>query len=263
MYYSFLMFLLRFPLYAASASAAVALAGSGQTTLYQIDAGVQGTSFYNQYYALLPGGKPINNNNPPEVAFQTSLQNPSSFNTYKYATYGLISNGLIRYIQNVYRTTYNTLLIVSYQTSGNQPEYIVVPVEQLIDLIYFPSTSFLPTSSSPFNASYLSGVVPYFSVDPSQRAMDIVYTVGQLQTTFKTSSSNQVWIQTGVNGPFNPNLPVPGLLQNIQSIAYNNGMLQITFQTNHNGSITQTVYVSPEQVQQIIWIRNFNTPSLP
>ena len=75
-----------------------------------------------------------------------------------------------------------------------------------------------------------------------------------------TASNSQVWVQTSLNGPYNPSLPSSGLLQNIQGVFLNtNSLIEFVFQTSPQ-SIVQTVIVAPEQVQQIIYLQKYGVP---
>ncbi len=193
---------------------------------------------------------------PSRPCIQTTLPYSNAYTTYKY-----IVNGLIPYVQSITQTTNNTLLIITYQClqTPSVSQYIVLPTEQVTALLYFPYQNTLPTSNAPFTASVISGTTPYFSVDPKQRATDIVdATTKLLNAPFKTSSQTQVWIQTTLTGPFNP--PVPnGLLKNVLAISVNNSLIQIQF-LPPNLSTPTTVFVSPEQVQQITYLLNYNNP---
>lgn len=253
----FLLAVFWVPLFGATSSAAAALGATGQI-LYPVDAGNRGTQIVNAFAFF--SSAIATTSTYPYVALQTNL--PTSL-YYNYTTYKNISNGIISYVQNIFSTTYNTLLIVKYlPPSGSRqtlPQYVVVPAEQIVELLYF-TVKTLPASNAPFTSSPINGTIPFFSVDPTQRAVDIVYAVNQLMTTFKNTGTNsQVWVQITLKGPFKPPLPNPGLLQNIQSVTYSNSLIQFTFQTT-NQPIVQTVLVAPEQVQQITYLQTFNSP---
>ncbi len=247
----FLIMGIRIPVFSVASSAVVALAATGQTVVYPIESNQRGTEIVNTFQSLArASGVQV-----PEVAFQTSV--PSS----SYATYRYIVNGIIPYIQNITQTTYNTLLIVSYiaPQAPSTTQYLVLPTEQITALLYFPTLSNLPTSSNPFNASYSNGILPFFSVDPKLRAVDIVSAATKLMAApFKLpSSSSQVWIQTNLSGPFNPPL-ANGLLKNVVGISVNNSLIRIQYQPPNQPVLT--LIAAPEQIQQIIFILN---PSYP
>lgn len=271
-----LIFLLvRIQIFAASSSAVIALASqSNLPAVYEIDASTRGNELVTILNSLLPNVAP--SVNVPALGLQTTL--PTSLSN-SYGTYKGIQNGTIYYIQAITQTTYNTLLIVSYlpkQSSGTI-EYVVLPIEQIVDLLYFPTTFSIqgrvPGANpppGPYISTTPSNTLIYYSIDPYKRAVDIISAYNSLVKLFSNSpnskSKSQVWIQTTVNGPYNPALPVfslpnSGLLQQVSSVTLSgNGLLAITFQTI-NQTITQTIYIPPEQVQQVIFIRNFNSPS--
>lgn len=257
MFYRWLFLLFRFPVFSAVSSAAIALGATPNQILYPVDSGSRGTEIINTFAFF--SSAIASTATYPYVALQTTLPGSSPYTTYKY-----ISNGIISYVQNIYSTTYNTLVIVKYlppSTSKQQgiPQYVVLPPEQVTTLLYFTFPT-LPLSAAPFSAGVVNGTLPFYSVDPARRAADIYSAVTQLMTTFKNTANNsQVYIQTTLSGPYNPPLPTPGLLQNVQSISYNNSLLQITFQTTPQ-SIVQTLLVAPEQVQQIIYLRQYGIP---
>lgn len=270
-----LIFLLvRIQVFAASSSAVIALASqSNLPAVYEIDVSTRGNELVTILNSLLPNVAP--SVNVPALALQTTL--PTSLSN-SYGTYRGIQNGTIYYIQAITQTTYNTLIIVSYlptQSSGTI-EYVVLPIEQIVDLLYFPTTFSIQgrvPGANPPPGPYISttphNTLIYYSVDPYKRAVDIISAYNSLVNLFSKSpnskSKSQVWIQTTVNGPYNPALPVlslpnSGLLQQVSSVTLSgNGLLAITFQTI-NQTITQTIYIPPEQVQQVIFIRNFNSP---
>jgi hypothetical protein len=256
MLYRLLLLLIKIPLFSIASSAAVALAASGQTVLYPIDPMQRGTEIVNMFTALVnnPSLTP-----PYEVALQTTLLTQSNYRTYRY-----LVNGMIPFIQRIDPATNDTLLIVTYQLQQNAqglPYFIVLPVEDVVAMLDFPTQNNLPLNSKPFTAVYPSGIIPYFSVDPVQRATDIVNVTNKLLNTppltipYKTSSS-QVWIQTNLVGPFNPNTP-NGLLKNVTSISntYSGSttLIKIDYLPSYNLSYTLSVIVTPEQVLEIIF----------
>lgn len=249
MFCRLVFFLMRFPLFASSAIPL--LVQAGQTAVYPIEASTRGTEIVNSFRSLSPTAN--RGTVLPEILLQTSIANNPQYTTYRY-----LVNGVIPYVQNITQTTYNTLLIVSYWTPAmsNVTQYLVVPVEQIVMLPYFPYSYYTPPT--PFAATAPPGTIPYFSINPTQRAADIASVVSQLLTTFKQTGNTQVWIQTTLSGPFN--YPVPnGLLQNVRSVSVNNSLLQITF-SPPNFTPNQTIIVAPEQVQQITYLANYLYP---
>lgn len=244
-------------LFGATTNAATVLGAKSEQTLYPIDAAARGTQIVNSFSLFTTSG----GTNLPYYLLQTNLPNGLPYTTYRFVT-----NGVVPYIQSIRQTTYNTLLIVGYApppSSGLQSiiQYLVIPSDEILTLTYFPlNYGPIPNVTTPFKAAAAPGTIPFFSVDPAQRAADIVSAVNTLMTTLKNSGTNsQVYIQTTLNGPYNPPLPKPGLLQNVSSIAYNNTLIQVTFQTNPQQT-QQTVLLGPEQVQQIIYIRQYGIP---
>ena len=129
----FLLLLLRFPLFSAVSSAAVALAATGQT-LYPIESGQRGTQIINTFGFF--SSSIAATATFPYVAIQTTLS-PSNYTTYKN-----ITNGIIPYVQSITPTMFNTLLIVTYlPPSGTQqqsnPQFVVLPSDQTTTLLYF------------------------------------------------------------------------------------------------------------------------------
>ncbi len=248
---SFLWLFVKLPLIAATSSAAVVLAATGNTTLYPIDASQRGFEITNSFKSLdHASGAQL-----PEIAIQTTLTAPPPYQTYKY-----MINGIIPYVQSITQTPHNTLLIITYAPAQTPSilQYIVLPTEQVVELLHFTFAT-QPITNAPFTSSVISGTIPFYSVDSKERAEDIVSAVTQLLASpFKTLQINQVWIQTTLNGPFNPSIP-NGLLKNVTGIFVDNSLIRIQF-LQPNQSITQTVFVSPEQIQQILYIRDLNSP---
>ncbi|MBI5273204.1 MAG: hypothetical protein HY861_04395 [Chlamydiia bacterium] len=252
MLYRWIFALVALSLFGAPTGAAIILAGQPAPVLYPIDPMQRGIEIINTFNALAhASGVQV-----PEVALQTTLTNSIPYTTYKP-----IINGIIPYIQSITQTPSNTLLIITYlgPQAPAQPQYIVLPIEQTVALLYFPTSFNQPSSSAAFTSASVNGLFPYFSMDLKQRAVDIVSATTQLMAPpFKTSSVTQVWIQTTLTGPFNPSIP-NGLLKNVQSISVSNSLLQIQF-LQPNQQTSQTIFVAPEQVLQIIYVQNFLSP---
>lgn len=246
-------------LWAATTSGAVVLAASGQAIVYPIDSHQRGTEIVHTFSSLTHAS----GTNVPEVALQTKIPNRIPYTTYKY-----LVDGTIPYVQAITQTTYNTLLIVSYvsKQAPGQTQYVVVPTESITALLYFPTQDTIPTSAAPFIANPIPGTLPFYSVDPRQRAIDIASAVTQLMKAPFLASQSQVWMQITLVGPFNPPVPtfdalVPnGLLKNVTAISVDNSLIQIQYQPPNQGGRTFTVFVGPEQVLQITYIQNINHP---
>lgn len=253
MLYRVLFLCIRLSLFSLASSAPIALSASNGTAYYQIDVSQRGSEIVSTFKSLPPAG----GINTPEVALQTTIPTSNAYTAYRY-----ISNGIISYVQSITQTTYNTLLIVAYQAQQfpSYLQYIVVPVEQIVALLYFENKNNLPSSSSPFSAGTIPNSVPYYFVDPKQRAADIVSAVTKLMATpFKTAPTNQVWLQTTLSGPFSP--PIPnGLLKNVISISIaNNSLIEVEY-LPPNQPQPLTIVLTPEQVLQINYVLNLNSP---
>lgn len=266
MWYRTFLFLV-FSHFLTAQNAPVVLNSSSLQVLYEIDASQRGTELlgaFNQLKTALT----TNLFTPPVIEMQTTLPNNIPYAGYK----GIYKNGIIPFVQTISGTTYNTLLLVSYVTptyNTQYPFYIVLPVEQVTSLLYFQTISNLPVPSvataPSFSAAFPPNVIPYYSVNPAHRAADIVSAVNQLRSKFTEPSLNQIWIQTGVAGPYRDPSTPNGLLKNVLSVSLvGNGLLQITFRPlDQTPQTTGTVYVSAEQVQQILYIRYYNNPTSP
>lgn len=266
MFRRLLLFVFSFQLLSAQ-NASVVLGSTNLQVLYEIDAGQRGTELLTVFNALKTS-LTTNLFSPPLLEMQTTLPNNIPYAGYK----GIYQNGIIPFIQTITGTTYNTLLLVKYLTPtvGTQyPFYIILPVERVTSLLYFPTIANLPNPSvaaaPPFVAAFPPNVIPYYAVNPMHRAADIVSAVTQLRDLFTQASLNQVWIQTGVTGPYRDPSTPNGLLKNVLSVSLvGNGLLQITFRPLDQVPLnTGTVYVPAEQVQQILFIRYYNNPTSP
>jgi hypothetical protein len=237
---------------------AVAAGASPFSTFYSIDASTRGLEIYSTFSSPAMThvlGSP----QLPAVWFQTTLTNSIPYRTYSYITPG----GMIPYVQTLTDTPNHTLFIVSYLpvAAGNVIQHLVVPIEQIQALVYYPSQYSAPGQNSHFQIAPIPSTVPYYSVDPTKRAADIVAaTLLLMGSPFKLSSS-QVWIQMTLTGPFRPiNVYDNGLLQNITAISALGTLIQITFLPNNNQSTPITVFVPPEEILRIIYVRDLAYP---
>jgi len=208
----------------------------------------------------------------PEIALQTSITNfPLPPNVNKtYGTYQGIQNGIFSYVQAITSTTHNTLLIVTYlYPNSATKQYVVVPSEQILDLLYFFDNNHLPSSNAAFTASPIPGTIPYYSVDPRQRAADIGSVITQLLKSPFKETQRQIWVEVTLTGPFTPHLPTVNygsntvsVLQNVTAVSLLNNILTFTFQPNDPRlTYPPTIIVTPEQVQRIIFVRYPNAPT--
>lgn len=256
MLWRLLLLLIRIPVFSAVSSAVVALASTGQTVVFPIDANQRGTDLLSMFNSFSRS----TGQNYPQFILQTNLPSNNNYLTYRY-----LQNGMIPYVQSITATTYNTLLIIGYITPSypSMIQYIVLPPENVIDLLYFSSRSYPPTSNTAFTSTYSSSTLPFFSVDQKQRAADILSAWTQLKNlNINSANTTQVWFQTTLNGPFNPTLiynGTPGLVRNVTNITVTNSLLNVTFKPTGQ-TIAQTIILAPEQVQQIIYVFNYNSP---
>lgn len=191
-------------------------------------------------------------------------------------------NGLITNIQFITPMANYTILVVGFWLPNDQPPpgmiggkansasrygYVALPVEQIVEMIYSPTTM---SSNSVFTSYALGGTLPLFSVDLTQRAADIIQAVNLLISppiANRGSTFTPVSLQTTVNGPFygaNANLITNGVIPRIVSITpvtTNSTLLLVRFkplQTNiflTSGEIA-TVVISPDQVSGILFTQN-------
>jgi hypothetical protein len=216
MIYRLLLLLLGVSLFSVTPGAVVS-AASGQAVFFPIDAGQRGEEIINTFTSLVR----VSGLGPPEVALQTNLSN-----AIMYRSYLTVANGYIPYVQDIFPTPNNTLFIVSYIPGLSLlKQYIVLPVEQVSALLYFPLQMNVPSPQPPqlpqvFQATAIGGTFPYFSVDPVERAIDIVSAVTQLQALRIPIQTGQVWIQTTLTGPFLPNVNNTNTVQTQQSRAH-------------------------------------------
>jgi len=252
-----------FLLAVVTSTSAVVLNSPPQSVLVPIDAATRGTQIANTFasssYPHATGPY------YPEFILQTTL--PPGLGS-QYGSYTYIVNGRLPFVQSIATTTYNTLLVVTYRSLGTtNTQVVVVPAEQIVDLIYVPFIYTEPPNNLPFVTTPVPPQVPFYSVDPVQRGADVVSAINQLlnNTTFTTALS-QIWVQTTLTGPYSPpmnSLGQPGMVQNVLSASLvTPGMIQITY-LPLNQAVNQTLLLTPEQVQLILYIPYYNTPWVP
>ncbi len=218
-----------------------AVSANGLTTIFPINSVQRGLSISQiiTTFTSSPYNVPQS-----EVAIQTLSTIP-----FPYAPY--VANGLIPYVQSASLAPNDTLLIIRYKPPAATTQYLVVPIELISEVIYSPIT--IPSSPG-FTSTFPNGVVPFFSIDPVQRAADIQSITTTLLTSapYKTSTS-KVGILTTLSGPFF--LPLQnGLISNVQSIALasaNDSLLIVKYLSTQ--FISGTIIVTAEQVQQIVY----------
>ncbi|HEX2582558.1 MAG TPA: hypothetical protein VHL30_00385, partial [Chlamydiales bacterium] len=127
------------------------------------------------------------------------------FNTFNGNPYNLTKryrialqttrNSLINWVQSISPASNYTLFIVGYG-SDTQPQYVVLPVEQITELIYS-----IGNISGGFNAMATSGVLPIFEINSLDRANDIIQVVNTLLTNYRSFNGTpdvQVALQTSL-----------------------------------------------------------------
>jgi hypothetical protein len=242
MAYLILCLLVSVGLFAQTVNVAALL--SGTPVVYEIDPTERGADIIKMVttYNSAPFKGPSS-----EVVLQTRLRG-----TAGYAP--AVVNGLIPYVQSIATATNGTLFIVTYLTPDRSiPQYIVVPVEQIVAVAYSPIA--IPTTG--FTSVNGTGVLPFYSIDLADRAADIQNVVNTLLTTapYKTSISG-VTIQTSLSGPYNPPIAAGGIIPNVKSVslafAPNKTMMLISYLSQ--AFIPGTIAVSVEQVQQVIYL---------
>ncbi|MES2274090.1 MAG: hypothetical protein V4487_07850 [Chlamydiota bacterium] len=217
-----------------------AISVTGPTTIFPIDPMQRGLNIAKMVATLTTAPYNIPQS---EVAIQTLSTTP-----FPYASY--VVNGLIPYVQTISLAPYDTLLIVKYVPPGASPQYLVVPIELISEVIYSPVT--IPATG--FTSSFANGVIPFFSIDPVKRAADIQSIATTLLTSapYKTATS-KVGILTTLSGPFF--LPLQnGLIYNVQSVtlmAANDTLLLIKYLSTQ--FVSSTIVVAAEQVQQVVY----------
>lgn len=159
-------------------------------------------------------------------------------------------NGLIPNVQALSPSTYSTLLTVTYKITSIL-QYVVVPVEQIVELVYSPVA--IPFQAT-FTSSISGGALPIFSVDLMHRAVDIQNVVTTLLTTapFKTVSS-KVGLQTTLSGPFYLSF-TNGFIPDIQSISMQSAAKGTLLLVNYKfGFLTTNIVVGPDQIFGIVY----------
>lgn len=190
--------------------------------------------------------------------FQT-LDQISPYSTTNSEVGLVLSDGtFIPFVQNIAQSSFNTYLIITYRTTktGNTAQniYLALPVEQISEMIYSNTT--IPVASngsSLFSASVPSNVLPYYSINISERASDIQSIVYQLINTFpyNTLGNQIVSLQTTLSGPYYAPF-TNGLIPDVKSVSLsrssNRTLMIVTYQV---ANINKYIVVSPEQVTSI------------
>jgi hypothetical protein len=227
--------------------AASAAFGASQETIFPIDAMHRGLQIVTMVTTL--NAPPYNAPTVPQYEVAIQLASRLAFPSAP-----LVVNGLIPYVVSATPAPNDTLLIVKYQPRGTTPHYLVVPVEQVLAVVYSPIAI---TSTTGFSTNYLTGITPLLSINPVQRAADIQNVVGTLMTSpiYKTAKST-VAVYTTLSGPFYPAIQ-NGLITQVQSVrlvSANDTLMLITYLSNQN--VTGTIIVAAEQVIEVVYYPN-------
>lgn len=230
MLYWIFSFLFSFSLFAQNTTTGTFAASSGATTVFPIDPMGRGQDLVSMFTTLSTSPYKTTTS---QIALQTTR------------------NGLIPNVQSLTASTYNTIFIVAYKVSSSFIQYIVIPVEQIIELIYSPVA--IPLQST-FTSSGIAGTLSFFDFDLMERAVDIQNVVTTMITTapYKTVTS-KVGLQTTLSGPFYLSF-TNGFIPDIQSIsvqpAANGTLLLVSYKL---GFLITTIVVAPEQIYGIVY----------
>lgn len=157
-------------------------------------------------------------------------------------------NGLIPNVQGIVASTYSTIFIISYfPPSSFQVQYVVVPVEQITEVIYSPTT--IPSSGFSSGSTDLE-----IYIGLNHRGYDISEIVNLLmtQTPYKTSRS-KVNLQTTLTGPFYASFS-GGLIQNVKEVTVIGNGTQMIVAYFYTSGVTAYVVVTPDEVTAINYI---------
>jgi hypothetical protein len=250
-----------FLLFSSVFSQSLSFSSNGTVAIYPISPGARGADLVNMFTTL--------NSSPfrlaaSQIAIQTT------------------KNGLIPNVQFITPMTNFTILVIGYWLPNDQPPvglsggrvgsttrfgYIALPVEQIVEMIYSPTTI---TQNSVFTSQAMGGTLPIFSVDLAQRSADIIQAVNLLITppiANTGSAFTPVSLQTSVNGPFygifneSSQLFTHGLIPRIISISAvspNSTLLLVQFKPFRTSTLLAsgqiaTVVIAPEQVNGILF----------
>lgn len=194
-------------------------------------------------------------NTNSEIAIQTRMLNSSGQST-------LIRNVVS---SNVLPTTNSTILIIGSQfAKGNNSSltFYIVPVEQIVEVIYSPNNTL--TSGSSFTTMVTTGILPFYEVNLSQRATDILDVFSIIESNpsyFRFKGSSYFTLQT-VDGtiPFVQCVTLtPNLLcstDNISGFTSNGTLLYVTYNTSNLLSGSRYVIVGTEEINGINYFPN-------
>lgn len=246
-------------LFAQSSSTAALSGVSPYTAIYPIDPSQRGADIISMVNTLshapylVPGSS--------DVVIQTTLS--QNFTNTSNGTAGLIP--FVKKFNPSFATPYNTLLIITYTTTQTSTiptfQYVVVPVEQVSEVIYSNTTI---ANNSVFTSTISSGVLPYYQVNIMQRAVDIQSVVHTLNNNvvFNNKGVQKVSLKTTLSGPFYtadgvPTVIVKGIIPEVQDVtltgSHNGTLMIVRYLVN---KLSTYIVVSPEQVTAITYSRS-------
>jgi hypothetical protein len=229
MFYGVFLLFVSIGLFAQSTATSVASTGNvsgGQPAIYVIDPMQRGKDLFDMFVTL---SKPTLNTSTSEIAIQTTR------------------NGLISDVVGINPAKNYTVFIVQYFVRNNFSQYIVVPVEQITEMIY--STT---TISGNFGSTVTTGLLPVFEMDMIERAQDVIDIFAKLSTGVYKTGSSQVALQTTLTGPYYASSLKNGLIPNIQSISLNESpygtLLLVAFRQSNSQKTDFFIVVPTEQI---------------
>jgi|GEM_PF-2846907 hypothetical protein len=176
---------------------------------------------------------------------------------------------------NVWPTTNSTILIIGSQfTKGNNNSltFYVVPVEQIVEVIYSAYNPLIPGNS--FATMVTTGILPFYEENLSQRATDIINVFSIIKknaTYFRFKSSSYFTLQTTLSGSYTPPLPngaipfvqcvasTPNYLcstNNISGFTSNGTLLYVTYNSSNILIGSSYLIVGTEQIYGINYYPN-------
>ncbi len=242
-------------LFGQSAGSVITSASNGTLTVYSISPTGRVSDLVSMFTAMTAPSSVYYNGGLSQIALQTTRN-------------GLLVNVLSIVPVTAIGGTESTLLFVTYYPNGvtrhpTRPFYVVIPVEQVTELVYSYNEPIPPNAN--FSTTALPGVLPLFSVDMKQRAQDIqnAFTLLNGIPYAKAPPNPTVGLQTTLKGTFNDggtiqNGFIPNVINISLSQAPNGTLLLVTYQKNLpvKNQVTPFVYyiiVSPEQVYGITY----------
>lgn len=235
----FLFFLTTASLTFAQSNGAVAVGSNGSLPLlYSIDLSQRGYDLVQTFDTL---------KNPNSVSTGIAFQ----------TTQRLLFN-----VNSILTTPNYTILFVGTTVTGSKTDYTVVFTDQILQLVYYPSppgTGF--NASKSYTSTPIGGVIPYYSVDLTKRAADIISAISTLVNNQLPANppTNRVAVQTSLQGSYAPGFldQTPGLIRDVRSASLiantNNTLMQINYRVNLT---IYSVIVTPDQVMGITYTQN-------